>query len=54
MQRDEPALIQYTHEPITPLPWVYESNTEATWRLFDAAMRMQDAISHPRNLGDLT
>lgn len=45
--------IEYEAAPITPLPWVYESASEATWRLWDAAVRMQDVIAS-HDLGALT
>ena len=53
MKRDDLALIEYTREPITPLPWAYECNTEATWKIWDAAVCMQD-VTKPFNRGDLT
>lgn len=33
--------------PITPLPDVFESNSEAAWACFDAAQRAQD--NQPEN-----
>jgi hypothetical protein len=34
--------IPWRPEPITPLPDVFESNSETSWALFDAAQRAQD------------
>ena len=53
MKRDDLALIEYTREPITPLPWAYESNSDAAWSLWDATKRMRDVIA-THNLEELT
>lgn len=40
--------IPWYHVPITPLPEVIESNSDAAWGLFDAAQRALDPAPAPR------
>lgn len=41
--RDPPLPpIPWSHAPVTPLPEVIESNSDAAWELFDAAQRARD------------
>lgn len=44
-------VIPYTREPITPLPEVYEGNSEADWLLYDAAQVAQ--LAQPAKVAHL-
>lgn len=48
----EPMLppIPWAHAPVTPLPDVIESNSDAAWALFDAAQRAHDPAPGPQSI----
>lgn len=36
------APLEWTRDPLTPLPYVYESDSEEAWRLWDACCQQME------------